>query len=65
MREQVEQADRVLLIFTEIYARRFLGKEVLGEGQGATFEDANRSSPAPPAPNEDLSRSETRYSYNA
>jgi WD40 repeat protein len=38
MREQIERADRVLLVFTETYARRFLGKETPGKGLGATFE---------------------------
>jgi SEFIR domain len=32
MRNQVSEADRVLLVFTETYARRFLGKEEQGEG---------------------------------
>jgi hypothetical protein len=38
MRSQVEQADQVLLIFTETYARRFLGQEAQGTGLGVTFE---------------------------
>jgi hypothetical protein len=38
MRENIERADRVLLVFTETYARRFLGKEVPGKGLGVTFE---------------------------
>jgi TIR domain len=38
MRSQVAQADRVLLVFTETYARRFLGPEAQGIGLGATFE---------------------------
>ena len=32
------QAERVLLVFTETYARRFLGKEAAGKWLGATFE---------------------------
>jgi hypothetical protein len=31
MRENIERADRVLLVFTETYARRFLGKEAPGK----------------------------------
>jgi hypothetical protein len=38
MRDQIEQAERVLLVFTETYARRFLGKEAVGKGLGVTFE---------------------------
>jgi hypothetical protein len=38
MRNQVSEADRVLLVFTETYARRFLGKEMQGIGLGVTFE---------------------------
>ena len=38
MRSQVAQADRVLLIFTEAYARQFFGSEADGHGLGATFE---------------------------
>jgi tetratricopeptide (TPR) repeat protein len=38
MRNQVLEADRVLLVFTETFARRFLGKEVEGSGLGVTFE---------------------------
>jgi DNA polymerase III delta prime subunit len=38
MRSQVAQADRVLLVFTETYARRFLGAEAQGIGLGVTFE---------------------------
>jgi hypothetical protein len=35
---QVRQADRVLLIFTDTYRRRFEGDEEEGAGLGATFE---------------------------
>jgi hypothetical protein len=38
MRSQVNQSDRVLLIFTETYQRRFEGDEEEGKGLGATFE---------------------------
>src|SRR5271165_4098660 len=38
MRQQVKQADKVLLIFTEAYQRRFEGDEQEGKGLGATFE---------------------------
>jgi sorbitol/mannitol transport system substrate-binding protein len=38
MRSEVKQADRVLLIFTEIYQRRFEGDEQEGKGLGASFE---------------------------
>jgi tetratricopeptide (TPR) repeat protein len=38
MRSRVKQADRVLLIFTETYQRRFEGDEEEGKGLGATFE---------------------------
>jgi TIR domain len=38
MRGQLAKADRVLLVFTETYARRFLGTEAQGIGLGATFE---------------------------
>jgi hypothetical protein len=38
MRNQVKQADRVLLVFTETYQRRFEGNEEEGKGLGATFE---------------------------
>jgi len=38
MRNQVLEANRVLLVFTENYARRFLGKEEEGRGLGVTFE---------------------------
>ena len=38
MRSQVKQADRVLLVFTESYQRRFEGDEEKGKGLGATFE---------------------------
>ena len=38
MRNQVRQASRVLLVFTETYQRRFEGGEEEGKGLGATFE---------------------------
>lgn len=38
MRTQVKQAEKVLLVFTETYQRRFEGDEEVGEGLGATFE---------------------------
>jgi hypothetical protein len=38
MRTQVKEADRVLLVFTETYQRRYEGDEEQGKGQGATFE---------------------------
>jgi SEFIR domain-containing protein len=38
MRDHIVLADRVLLVFTETYARRFLGKEAPGKGLGVTFE---------------------------
>ena len=38
MRTQVKQAEKVLLVFTETYQRRFEGDEEAGEGLGATFE---------------------------
>src|ERR1700704_3281981 len=38
MRSQVKQANRVLLVFTETYQRRFEGDEEEGKGLGATFE---------------------------
>jgi hypothetical protein len=38
MRDQIERADKVLLVFTETYARRFLGKEAPGKGLGVAFE---------------------------
>ena len=37
MKTQVEQADRILLVFTETYQRRFEGDEKEG-GLGSTFE---------------------------
>jgi hypothetical protein len=37
-RNQVKQADQVLLVFTEVYQRRYEGNEEAGEGLGATFE---------------------------
>jgi hypothetical protein len=38
MRSQVKQANKVLLVFTETYQRRFEGEEEEGRGLGATFE---------------------------
>jgi hypothetical protein len=38
MRSQVKNADKVLLVFTETYQRRFEGDEEEGKGLGATFE---------------------------
>jgi hypothetical protein len=38
MRTQVKQAEKVLLVFTETYQRRFEGDEEAGKGLGATFE---------------------------
>src|SRR6202035_1764515 len=38
MRNQVNQASRVLLVFTETYQRRFEGREEENKGSGATFE---------------------------
>jgi hypothetical protein len=38
MKTQVERADRILLVFTEIYQRRFEGDEEEGAGLGTTFE---------------------------
>lgn len=40
MRNQVEQADFVLLVCTEQYQRRFQGKEQPGKGKGVTWEGA-------------------------
>jgi hypothetical protein len=40
MRSHVKQATKVLLVFTEIYQRRFEGAEEDGKGLGATFEGA-------------------------
>jgi hypothetical protein len=40
MRRQVKRSDKVLLVFTETYQRRFQGDESKGEGLGATFEGA-------------------------
>jgi hypothetical protein len=40
MRTQVKEADKVLLVFTETYQRRFEGDEEAGKGLGATFEGA-------------------------
>jgi hypothetical protein len=37
MRTQIKQADRVLLIFTETYQRRFEGDEEENKGLGANF----------------------------
>jgi hypothetical protein len=38
MRTQVREAEKVLLVFTETYQRRFEGDEEEGKGLGATFE---------------------------
>jgi hypothetical protein len=38
MRKQVQQADKVLLVFTEAYQRRFEGNEDEGKGLGVTYE---------------------------
>ena len=38
MRTQVKKADKVLLVFTKIYQKRFEGDEEEGKGLGATFE---------------------------
>jgi SEFIR domain len=38
MRTQVREAEKVLLVFTETYKRRFEGDEEEGKGLGATFE---------------------------
>jgi SEFIR domain/NACHT domain len=38
MRTQVKEADKVLLVFTETYQRRYEGDEEQGKGLGATFE---------------------------
>jgi hypothetical protein len=38
MRTQVKDADKVLLVFTETYQRRYEGDEEQGKGLGATFE---------------------------
>jgi hypothetical protein len=38
MRTQVKDADLVLLVFTEIYQRRYEGDEEEGKGLGVTFE---------------------------
>lgn len=40
MQEQVEEADAVLLVFTETYTRRFVNRETLGTGLGAKWEGA-------------------------
>jgi TIR domain len=40
MRDQVKEADKVLLVFTRTYQRRFEGDEEEGKGLGATFEGA-------------------------
>src|SRR5262249_43428126 len=40
MRSQVKEANKVLLVFTETYQRRFEGDEEEGKGLGATFEGA-------------------------
>lgn len=38
MRTQVKEAEKVLLVFTETYQRRFEGDEEQGKGLGVTFE---------------------------
>jgi hypothetical protein len=38
MRTEVKEAEKVLLVFTEAYQRRFEGDEEEGKGLGATFE---------------------------
>jgi hypothetical protein len=38
MRTQVKQAEKVLLVFTKTYQKRFEGDEEEGKGMGATFE---------------------------
>lgn len=40
MHGQIEESDAVLLVFTETYSRRFLNREVAGEGLGAKWEGA-------------------------
>ena len=40
MREQIEEADHVVIICTENYQRRFDGKELQGSSKGATWEGA-------------------------
>jgi probable HAF family extracellular repeat protein len=40
MKTQVKQADKVLMVFTETYQRRFEGNEQEGVGLGANFEGA-------------------------
>lgn len=40
MRRQIEDADYVLLVCTEIYERRFKGKEQPTQGRGVTWEGA-------------------------
>ncbi|MDX1997409.1 MAG: toll/interleukin-1 receptor domain-containing protein [Thermoanaerobaculia bacterium] len=40
MKEQLEAADRVLLVCTETYYRRFWGQEEPGKGKGADWEGA-------------------------
>lgn len=40
MRNQVKEANKVLLVFTRTYQRRFEGDEEEGKGLGATFEGA-------------------------
>lgn len=40
MQEQIVDADFVLVVFSEAYARRFLGKEEPGKGFGARWEGA-------------------------
>jgi hypothetical protein len=40
MRSHVKEANKVLLVFTKTYQRRFEGDEEEGKGLGATFEGA-------------------------
>lgn len=40
IRRQIKRADKVLLVFTENYEKRFVGEEKVGIGSGATFEGA-------------------------
>jgi hypothetical protein len=42
MRKNIKRDDRILLVFTETHARRFLGPEAPGKGLGVTFERRNR-----------------------
>jgi hypothetical protein len=40
MHNQIQDADYVLVVCTEVYKRRFEGKEVVGKGAGAKWEGA-------------------------